>query len=327
MSTDHPPLKFGILGCARIVKRAIATAMHRSPRVEPVAIASRALETAQSWSAELKIPRAYGSYEELLADPDLDAVYIPLPNELHKEWCVKAAKAGKHVLCEKPLALDAAEAKSLVDGVQRQKKVLMEAFMWRHHPQVDFVLDMIRTGRLGELRLVKMDFSFDIDRSDWRLDPERGGGALYDLGCYGINAARLFTGMEPIEICARSHKHSTGVDMTLAMELRFKNDVLALLDCSFECPPRNRIEIVGTKASVVLPGGVLPPLEAEAQVTRLLGGIPLTEQVKFPTADQYARMFSVFAESVAGGKLLAPAENGLANMRVLDAVRKQAWSA
>jgi xylose dehydrogenase (NAD/NADP) len=326
MSTDSPrPLKFGILGCARIVKRNIAVALHRSKNVEGVAIASRSLETAQAWAAELKIPRAYGSYEELIADPDLDAVYIPLPNELHREWAVKAAKAGKHVLCEKPLALDAADAKSLVDGVNRQKKILMEAFMWRHHPRIDFVREMVTMGRLGELRLIKMDFSFDIDRSDWRLDPARGGGALYDLGCYGINAARLFTGSEPVEICARCHKHTTGVDMTLAMELRFKNDVLALLDCSFECPPRNRIEIVGTKASVELPGGVLPALESEVIVTRTVSGVPITETVKFPAADQYARQFDIFAESVRAGKLIAPAENGLANMRVLDAVRKQAW--
>ena len=318
--TSSAPVRFGILGCARIVRRAIAGALQHSPVATAAAIASRSLETAQSWAQELNIPRAYGSYEALLADPEIDAVYIPLPNELHREWAIRAAAAGKHVLCEKPLALDLDDAQAIVDGVRQHDRLLMEAFMWRHHPRVEFVRRMIADGALGELRLVKMDFSFDIARDDWRLDPARGGGALYDLGCYGINAARLFTGSEPTEIFARCHRHTTGVDMTLGMELRFAGDVLALLDCSFEAPPRNRIEVVGTRAAVELPGGVLPALEAELIVRRNEG----VETLRFAAADQYAAQIECFCASIVAGKLLAPAEDGLANMRVVDAVRRLA---
>jgi len=315
------PLRFGILGCARIVRRAIAGSLVRARRAVPWAIASRNGDMAQAWATEMSIPKAYGSYEALIADPDVDAVYIPLPNEMHLEWSVRAAEAGKHVLCEKPLACDLAEAQAIADGVHRHGRLLMEAFMWRHHPRVTAVREMIASGRLGELRMVKMDFSFDIDRSDWRLDRNRGGGALYDLGCYGINASRLFTGAEPTEILATCHKHSTGVDMSLGMVLKFPGDVLAVLDCSFESTRRNRFEIVGSQAAVELPGGVLPATEAELVVHTNES----VETIRFAEADQYAEQIDIFCASIDAGKLIAPAEDGVANMRVLDAVRRQAW--
>jgi len=206
----------------------------------------------------------------------------------------------------------------MVDACGRHGVVLMEAFMWRHQPRVSHARTMLATGQLGDLRLVKMDFSFDIDRNDWRLDPRRGGGALYDLGCYGINAARLFTGAEPVEVLARSRPYQTGVDMTLSMLLRFPNDALALLDGSFECPYRNRIEIVGTKGALELPAGVLP--EPETELVYRHG--ERVETIHFAASDQYVGEIECFAASVAAGRLLEPAENGLANMQVLDAVRQ-----
>jgi predicted dehydrogenase len=168
-----------------------------------------------------------------------------------------------------------------------------------------------------------MDFSFVIDSSDWRLDAARGGGALYDLGCYGINISRLFTGAEPAEILARARYLRPGVDMTTAMQLRFPGDVTALLDASFECPYRNRFELVGTKGSLEFPEGVLPP-EESTLVYRTEGG---AETIVVPAADQYTAMLESFARSVAAGKLEAPAEDGLANMRVVQAVRDAALSA
>lgn len=313
------PIRIGILGCARIARRGVIAGIRHSADAELVAIASRNGETARAWSEEFGIPRAYGSYEELIADPNVDAVYNPLPNELHRPWTLAAAAAGKHVLCEKPLGLDLADTEQIVAGCREKNVVLMEAFMWRHHPRVVRALAMVREGELGELLLVKMDFSFDIDRGDWRLDPARGGGALYDLGCYGINASRLFTGEEPSEIHARARRHSTGVDMTTGMLLRFPSGCMALLDCSFEAQYRNRIEIVGTRGSLELPEGVLPPVEAE--LVRNRG--ETAERMRFPAADQYQLEVEAFCEGIRTGKLPFPAEDGLANMRVVDSVRRR----
>jgi len=311
------PLNFGILGCARIVRRSIVAGFGETSAARLSAIASRDGTMATAWAAEFGIPRAYDSYAALVADPDIDAVYIPLPNELHREWALAAAAAGKHVLCEKPLGLDADDAQMIVEGCRRHNVVLMEAFMWRHHPRVAHARRMLAEGRLGELRLVKMDFSYDIERADWRLDPQRGGGALWDIGCYGVNAARLFTAAEPLEVFARAHRYSTGVDMTMGMSLRFPGDVLALLDCSFECPTRNRIELVGTLGSLEFPEGVLPPIESQL-IFRHAEGV---EIIEFPAADQYALQLESFCAAVAAGKLSDPAEDGLANMRVLDAIK------
>jgi len=313
-------LNFGILGCARIVRRALIGAFRHTPNARLTAIASRDGATARAWAAELGIPTAHDSYESLLADPAIDAVYIPLPNELHKPWVFAAAAAGKHILCEKPLAINAGEAQQMVDECQRRGVLLMEAFMWRHQPRVARARQMLASGTLGELRLVKMDFSFDIDRSDWRLDPDRGGGAIYDLGCYGINAARLFAGAEPVEVLAYANIYKPGVDISLGMLLRFPNQVTALLDCSFECTNRNRIEIVGTKGALELPDGVLP-LADSGLVYRHGDAV---EQIQLAPADQYAGEIETLCASVASGQLLDPAENGLANMRVIDAVRRAA---
>jgi xylose dehydrogenase (NAD/NADP) len=313
-------LNFGVLGCARIVRRAFVGAFAHTRSATLGAIASRNGETASSWAAELGIPAAYDSYEALLADPKIDAVYIPLPNELHLPWVFAAAAAGKHILCEKPLAIDAAEAQRMVDECHRRGVTLMEAFMWRHQPRVACARAMLAAGELGELRLVKMDFSFDIDRTDWRLDSARGGGAVYDLGCYGINAARLFAGAEPTEVQASAKQHKPGVDLTLGMLLKFPGHVTALLDCSFECPHRNRIELVGTQGALELPDGVLP--KPDSGLIYRHGD--LTESIPFAATDQYAGEIETFCASVAAGRLLDPAEDGLANMRVIDAVRRAA---
>ena len=283
------------------------------------AIASRDRDTAAAWAAEFDIPKHYGTYDELIADPYIDAIYLPTPNELHRSITLQAAEAGKHILCEKPLARNLAEAQEMVGGCRKRGVLLMEAFMWRHHPRVQRAREMIASGALGELRLVKMDFSFQIDPNDWRLDPARGGGPLFDLGCYGINAARLFTGGEPTEIHARSRMGPTGVDMTTGFQLHFPRDVIGLMDCSFECPYRNRIEVVCTRGAIEIPEGVLPPLEASLLVRTEAG----VEEIRFPLAQQYTEQVKAFVAGVAAGKLPDPAEDGLANMTVLDAVARQ----
>jgi D-xylose 1-dehydrogenase (NADP+, D-xylono-1,5-lactone-forming) len=319
------PVRFGVLGCARIVRRGVARGIQQAADAHLLGIASRDAETAQAWAAEFGVERAYGSYEAMLADPQIDALYIPLPNELHAEWTLRAAAAGKHVLCEKPLALDAAEAERMTRGCAERGVVLMEAFMWRHHPRVEQARRLIAAGALGTLRLVKMDFSFDIARDDWRIDPARprGGGALFDLGCYAINAARLFTGEEPREVVARARYASPDVDMTLGMLVTFPSGVQLLADCSFECPDRNRIEVVGTQGVLEFPQGVLPPPES----TLVWRTDEREETLQFPLADQYALEVEAFCRGVQTGKLPDPAEDGLANMRAVEAVRHAALAA
>lgn len=314
-------MQFGILGCARIVRRAIVAALRTCELGQLRAIASRRGEQAAAWAAEFDIPSHYASYEELLADRSIDAVYIPLPNELHLPWVRQAAAAGKHVLCEKPLGLDAADAQAMVDVCRQHGVLLMEAFMWRHHPRVTLARRMLAEGALGQLRLVTMDFSFPIDMSDWRLDAARGGGALYDLGCYGINAARLFAGNEPAEVLAHAHHHASGVDLTMAIQLRFAGDVLAQINCSFECPKRNRFQVVGTRAALEFPGGVLPPDDSQLILMHADGKC---EPLAVAPADQYAEQIDAFCRSVVAGKLEPPAEDGLANMRVVEAARAAA---
>src|SRR5579883_2199538 len=188
------PLRWGILGCARITRRGLIPGIRASSRGTLRALASRDGLTARAWADEFKVPKAYSSYQEVLNDPEVDAVYIPLPNELHREWVFAAANAGKHVLCEKPLALNSSEAREMVVHCRDRRVVLMEAFMWRHQPRTAAVRRLLAEGMIGELRLIRSSFSFSIDANDWRLDPGRGGGALWDVGCYGVSTARLFAG-------------------------------------------------------------------------------------------------------------------------------------
>jgi predicted dehydrogenase len=312
-------INIGILGCARICRRAMIEGIRNSGVAALAGIASRRGDTAKEWACEFGIPHAYSNYDALLADSAIDAVYIPLPNDQHAEYTLKAAAAGKHVLCEKPLARTVDEAAQMVAECRRHGVILMEAFMWRHQPRVRGACKMIAAGELGELRLVKMDFSFDIDRNDWRLRPEQGGGALFDLGCYGINAARLFTRAEPIEVVGWSRPHTSGVDMTDGFALRFPGGVVALIDCSFECPYRNRLEIIGTKAAIEVPDGVLPAKSSELVIRRSAG----VERLSFDAAQQYAEQVKAFSASIERGMLVEPAEDGLSNMQVLADVQRR----
>jgi predicted dehydrogenase len=178
-------LRWGILGCARITRRGLVPGIRGSGTGELHALASRDPATARAWAAEFGVPRVHASYRALLEDPEIDAVYIPLPNELHRPWVMAAADAGKHVLCEKPLALDAREAGSMVQHCGSRGIVLMEAFMWRHQPRTRELRRLVRDGAIGDLRLIRSSFSFPIAAGDWRLDPARGGGALWDVGATG----------------------------------------------------------------------------------------------------------------------------------------------
>jgi predicted dehydrogenase len=321
MANQPAGLRWGILGCARITRKGLVPGIRGSASGTLVALASRRIETARSWCEEFGVPKAYGAYDQLLADPEIDAVYIPLPNELHRPWTIAAADAGKHVLCEKPLALNAAEAEEMAEHCQRRGVVLMEAFMWRHQPRTAEIRKLVAEGAIGEVRLVRTSFSFPINPSDWRIDPSRGGGtgALWDIGTYGLNTARLYIGSEPTEIRALGRFTPDGVDMSIAATLRFPGDVLGVIDCSFEQAYRCVYEVVGSKGAIEVPRAFLPPEHPAARLTRADGS--LVREWTFDNRFQYAAMVDSFARAVAdGGRLPDPAENGLAQMRTLDAI-------
>jgi xylose dehydrogenase (NAD/NADP) len=321
-------VRWGVIGCARIAKRGVIPAIARSKSSVLCGIASRDEVVARTWASEYGIPKVYGFYQSLLADPEIDAVYIPLPNELHRSWVLAAAGAGKHVLCEKPLALNGHEASEMVDACRSHGVILMEAFMWRHQPRTAHIREIVRQGDIGELRLIRSSFSFPIAPGDWRLDPSRGGGALWDVGCYCVNTARFFTGEEPSRFHAFARFGPSGVDLSLTALLEFPSGVLAIVDCSFEQPFRCHYELSGTRGLIDVPLAYLPPAgskptaaltqiacEANAD-SRPQGSRPL----EFEPIDQYTAMVDHFAGCVSAGKLLDPGEDGLAQMVALDQV-------
>jgi xylose dehydrogenase (NAD/NADP) len=327
MGTE-PKLRWGILGCARISRSGLIPGILRSTTGNLAALASRDQAVAQAWSREFGVPRAYGSYQQLLDDPAIDAVYIPLPNELNTPGVIAAADARKHVLCEKPLALDAKEARAMVDHCKNRGVILMEAFMWRHQSRARGVLDRVNSGAIGELRLIRSSHSFPIDPGDWRLDSARGGGALWDVGCYGVSTARLFAGEEPKACRALAHFGETGVDLTLTALLEFSRGLIAIIDCSFEQPRRGHYELVGTRGVIDVPHAYVPDpdhpstamLRVSSDGTESSAPAPEPTILEYAAANQYGAMVDHFARSVAAGKLLAPAEDGLAQMVALDQV-------
>jgi xylose dehydrogenase (NAD/NADP) len=261
-------LGWGILGTARINRRLIPP-LQASPRNRLRAVASRDAGRAAAYAREWGIERAYGSYEELLEDGEIDAVYIPLPNHLHAEWAVRAARAGKHVLCEKPLALTVAEVDAMAAAAGERGVVLTEAFMYRHHPQTLRVKQLVDEGEIGEPRFVRGSFSFPLTRpGDVRLDPAMGGGALWDVGCYPVSFTRFVLGAEPLEVVGHATLGSTGIDETFVGQMVFPGGVLAQFDCGFRAPYRTQMEIVGGEGRVLIPDPWVPGAGAPLLVIR-----------------------------------------------------------
>jgi xylose dehydrogenase (NAD/NADP) len=246
MAVPVPALRWGILGAARINRSLIPPFRAAGGPQTIEGIASRSEEKARAASVDWQIPKVFGSYEALLADPNIDAVYVPLPNYLHAEWTVRAAAAGKHVLCEKPLAISVAEVDRVREAAARARVHVAEAFMYRHHAQTDFVAQLVKDGAVGALRLLRGCFSFPLTRpGDVRFDPGMGGGSAWDVGCYPVSYTRLLMGANPTEVRSASVVGPTGIDLTLAGVLRFPGDVLATVDSSFIEPFRTEMEIVG----------------------------------------------------------------------------------
>jgi xylose dehydrogenase (NAD/NADP) len=245
------PVRWGILSTADIGNKLLAGAAE-SPDVDVVAVGSRELARAEDFAQRHAIPRAYGSYDELLADPGVEAVYIPLPNTMHCEWSIRAIEAGKHVLCEKPMSRHSADVERVFDAAERAGRLLSEAFMYRHHPQTTRLFELVRGGAIGELRLVRSAFSYGLfDEQNIRLRTDVQGGALMDVGCYCVSGSRLLAG-EPESVFGRAYIGPTGTDWVFTGSLRFADGVLGLFDCGTTLSNRDELEAMGTEGSLFL---------------------------------------------------------------------------
>lgn len=298
MSTKK--VRWGIMSTASIGKRSVIPGIQESNLNEVKAIASRSLENAQSFAKEMNIPKAYGSYEELLNDPDIDAVYIPLPNHLHKEWTIKAAEAGKHILCEKPIALDEEEAAEMIEACKKADVILAEAYMYRHQKRFADIKQRIKNGEIGDVRGIHGIFTFNssADKGNIRFTKEWGGGSIYDVGCYPISAARFLLDEEPIAVTAQaffSPEHGN-VDMMASGLLEFSNGVALTFDCGMWAEYRNEIEILGTEGRIIIHAA----FTGDQSYDMIKNGNKETIQIQ--DSNHYALQADSFADSVLEGK-------------------------
>ena len=251
MTDSSSPFRWGILGVARINRALIEPLSANGHQL--IGIASRHIDRARTYAESRGIPRAYGSYEALLDDPDIDAVYIPLPNSMHVEWAVRAAEANKHVLCEKPIAIDSAGVRTLQAAARKYDVVITEAFMYRHHPLVARARELARDGTIGRLQGVRGTFSFVLDRpGDVRFLPELGGGSLWDVGCYPVSFARTIVGARPLTVQGAATWAPGDVDLSFFGQLQFPDNVVAQVHSSFESPFKTEIEIVGSEGRLLI---------------------------------------------------------------------------
>ncbi len=311
-------VRWGLLSTARI-NAAVIPGLKESPLSELVAVASRTEERAADYAREWDIPRAHGSYEALLADPDVDVVYVSLPNGPHVEWSVRALEAGKHVLCEKPLTRHPAEVERAFDAAEQNGRLLMEAFMWRHHPQTERLAELVRTGAIGDVRLVRATFTFTLVDDPARVDPALAGGALMDVGCYCVSGSRLLAG-EPVEAYARQVLGPTGVDLRLVGTLVFPGDVLAQIDCAYDLPARQGLEVVGSEGRlhVATPWGIDAP-----GIFLVRGGN--SERIDVEPADRYRLQSDNVSRAVRGLEpLLLGHADALGQARTIDALYRSA---
>jgi len=291
-------LKWGLLSTAHI-NRALIPVLHASSRNQLEAVASRELPTAQRYAKEHEIPRAHGSYEALLEDPEIDVVYVSLPNHLHAEWSIKALQNGKHVLCEKPLALTVAEVDAMAQAAAEAGRVLAEAFMYRHHAQTLRVQELVKSGRVGKLQLVKGAFTFMIHRSgDIRLAAETGGGSVWDVGCYPISYARMLAGSDPQDVLGWQVLGESGVDESFHGMLRFDSGAHADFDCGFRSPYRSWIEVIGDTGVLTIPNAFKP---GRSETLTLTNG-KSTQAIQINGGELYEGEVEDMADAILEGK-------------------------
>ena len=291
--------------------------------LDVAAVASRDAARADSYAREQGIARSHGSYDALLSDPDVEAVYIALPNRLHHEWTMRALAAGKHVLCEKPYSRRPTDVEQAFDAADERDLVLMEGFMYRHHPQTRYVADLVADGAVGRLRAVRASFNLFIDRpDDPRFRPDLDRGSLMDVGCYCISGSRLLAG-EPKRVLGEQVVGATGVDVSFRGTLEFPDDVKAEIDCSFVLPLQQRLEAVGEEGSISMQAPFRPDWGGEILLQR--GG--KTTHIEVPDANSYERELENFADAVAGAAPpLLGREDALGQARTIDALFRSAAS-
>ncbi len=261
-------LNWGLLSTAKI-NRALINPLRASSRARLLAVASRSQSSADAYSREWNIPRAHGSYDALLADPEIDVVYNSLPNHLHAEWTIKALRAGKHVLCEKPFALTLEEADAMSAASKETGKVLAEAFMYRHHAQTLKVKEIVDSGALGKLQLIKGAFSFTLARpGNFRFFKEMGGGSIWDVGCYPISYARTIVGENPLEVFGWQIEGREGIEESFVGQMKFKDGIHAQFDSGFKSPFRTYVEIIGSDAALRIPNPFKSGIDNEIFIKR-----------------------------------------------------------
>lgn len=321
-------IRWGILSTARIGAEQVIPAIQQSRNSEVAAVGSRSLERAQTFAAQHKIPKAYGSYEELLADPEIDAIYNPLPNDQHGPWSLRCAEAGKPVLCEKPLASNADEARHMEDVFAKRGLLLSEAFMYRYHPQTQKVKAMVEAGAVGQIHFMQATFNFSIGREDdIRLNNAMAGGALMDVGCYCVNVIRYMLGEEPDQVRALADfGKQSQVDERLVGLLSFPSGALAHLDCSLRTHFTQTYEIRGTEGRILVEKAYVPfrPDPDAEIVIRYWHSVPRVEvaqfeEIKVERVNQYTLMVEDFAGALLKGH--SPRfsiQDAINNMQVID---------
>lgn len=319
-------LRWGVLGTANIGRAAVIPAIQRSRNGTLVAIASRDQRRADEFvaTAKINLDRTYGSYEALLAEEDIDAIYIPLPNSLHKGWTIKAAQAGKHILCEKPLALNVEECAQMEEAAVANGVKLMEAFMYRFHPQTSKVIELLQSGAIGEVSLIRATFSFLVkDPENIRCHRELGGGSLMDVGSYCVNVCRTLMGEEPIEVQAFARWGDTGVDEQLVGSLRFVGDRFAQFDSALTLERWECYQVVGTEGHLDVPMAFLPG-RGDTTIYEYHGrSEPISHTIS--GVDEYQLMVEHFADCILDDQpcRYSPSEAG-SNMRVIQALYRSA---
>ena len=316
------PVVWGVLSVSVHYGLRVHTYLARSPLVQVRGIASRSKAKAEQAARELGIQRAYGSYEELLADKEIEAVYIPLPNHMHAEWVKKAADAGKHVLCEKPFAMNAKEAEQAIAHAKSKGVLVMEAFMYRYHPQWKRAREIVKTGEIGTVNAVSTVFTYMLkDPTNIRNILAAGGGAIPDIGCYAVSSARFLVGREPTRVISLVHRDAQlGTDILSSGILDF-GTTRSVFTVATQTHPAQRVDVLGSGGtlSILLPFNAYPDTPLQVSVTTGIG----TRQVYAPVSDHYVEMFEAFSRAVReGGAAPTPPEDAVANMKVLDALFK-----
>jgi len=322
-------VKWGVLGVANIATEKVIPAMQMSELCDIAAIASRDLAKARASAEGLGIERAYGSYEDLLADPAIEAVYNPLPNELHVPWTLRALAAGKHVLCEKPIALDANEARQLIEARERSGRLVAEAFMVRCHPQWRRARELVQTGAIGAASAIQTFFSYRLLDPDNVRNRPPGGGGLYDIGCYAVVTARFIFGAEPSRAVASLDRDAQfGTDRLVSAIVEFPNGRRLTFSAATQLSAHQRVTIVGDGGRIEIAIPFNAPPDRPTRITiddgaDLFGGGARDEE--FPVCDQYALQGDAFSRAVLGqAPLEFPIEDAIANMRVIDALFRSA---